>query len=201
MEIFHDFDPGRILITSSFGTSSVFLLSLLHEARQHTKIYFIDTGYLFRETHRHMHHLRELLGLDIIMIKPDPAEHMITERKKTWQTDPDECCNVNKIKPLKKIIPSFDVWMTGLTGYQNDYRKNLQIFESNNILRFYPIIDVTRDELNRYLESRNLPEHPLAGTGFGSVGCTHCTVPGAGRNGRWANLKKTECGLHVKADR
>ena len=38
--------------------------------------------------------------------------------------------------------------------------------------------------------------NPLHAQGYSSIGCTYCTKPGAGREGRWANLEKTECGLH-----
>jgi len=42
-----------------------------------------------------------------------------------------------------------------------------------------------------------LPYHPLHDGGYASIGCTHCTQPGTGREGRWAGSEKTECGLHV----
>ena len=32
--------------------------------------------------------------------------------------------------------------------------------------------------------------------GYGSIGCTHCTEQGEGREGRWKGSGKTECGLH-----
>ena len=34
--------------------------------------------------------------------------------------------------------------------------------------------------------------------GYGSVGCSHCTAKGAGREGRWKGKGKTECGLHLE---
>ena len=36
----------------------------------------------------------------------------------------------------------------------------------------------------------------LKNDGFGSVGCTHCTQQGEGRNGRWKSSNQSECGLH-----
>jgi len=87
--------------------------------------------------------------------------------------------------------------MSGLIGYQNRYRNTLQIMEERpDILKFYPLIDWNKTLIDEYIEVHGLPLHPLTYRGYHSVGCTHCTIPGMGRNGRWKDAAKTECGLH-----
>jgi phosphoadenosine phosphosulfate reductase len=87
--------------------------------------------------------------------------------------------------------------MSGLIGFQNRNRKSLPIMEDNNkLLKFYPLIDWNSSLVEEYIESHGLPHHPLKEKGYDSVGCTHCTVPGQGRSGRWNDQSKTECGLH-----
>ena len=39
--------------------------------------------------------------------------------------------------------------------------------------------------------------NPLRDKGFDSIGCAPCTLPGAGRSGRWAGSGRLECGLHL----
>jgi phosphoadenosine phosphosulfate reductase len=68
--------------------------------------------------------------------------------------------------------------------------------DDNDLIKFYPLIDWNSSLVEEYIESHGLPEHPLKEKGFNSVGCTHCTSKGEGRNGRWSELSKTECGLH-----
>ena len=58
-------------------------------------------------------------------------------------------------------------------------------------------IDVTRADRDAYIREHQLPFHPLVAEGYQSIGCTHCTVKGSGRSGRWAGKPKTECGLHL----
>ena len=48
------------------------------------------------------------------------------------------------------------------------------------------------------IRERGLPYNPLHDNGYESIGDTHSTIPGAGREGRWAGTDKTECGLHVE---
>jgi phosphoadenosine phosphosulfate reductase len=82
--------------------------------------------------------------------------------------------------------------------WQSDHRNSLNIFEKRNgILKFYPLLEVTKEERETYIREHMLPFHPLVSKGYSSVGCKHCTVPGEGRDGRWNNHPKTECGLHL----
>ncbi len=196
-ELYNDFDTEKVLVTSSFGTSSSFLLKLLSEANKKQKVYFIDTKYLFEGTIAYKNQLSQLLGLEILSVEPDPRDNEFTTRNETWKSDPDFCCMINKVNPLNKIKPNYDVWVSGVMSHQNNFRRNMQIFEKNGMLKFNPILDVKDDELRDFIKTHQLPEHPLVKKGFGSVGCVHCTVKGEGRNGRWAGQNKTECGLHV----
>ena len=52
----------------------------------------------------------------------------------------------------------------------------------------------------RYIFEHDLPYNPLHDQGYASIGCAPCTLPGAGREGRWAGQDKTECGIHVSDD-
>lgn len=65
------------------------------------------------------------------------------------------------------------------------------------IIKFYPMIDVTRQQRDDYIREQALPFHPLVAKGYSSIGCIHCTAPGEDRGGRWIDTPKTECGLHL----
>jgi len=91
-----------------------------------------------------------------------------------------------------------EIWISGLLGNQNRSRSQRKIFEEvDGMLKFHPAIDMTTEKVFQYIKSYNLPENPLIKQGYESVGCFHCTSKGKGRNGRWKNSKKTECGLHI----
>ena len=102
------------------------------------------------------------------------------------------------MEPLEKIKESYKVWVSGLMRWQSDNRSTLDVFEERNgMIKFYPLLDVTQDERENFIKDHHLPFHPLISKGYFSIGCKHCTVPGKGREGRWNNSPKTECGLHL----
>jgi phosphoadenosine phosphosulfate reductase len=195
-ELYSDF--SKVLFTSSFGTTSAFLLHLFHEVKPDETIYFLDTTYHFNETIAYKEELAKLLNLKVIDVKPEVWKNNFTLQDKTWNSDPDLCCSINKVEPIDKIKINFDVWVSGLMSSQNTHRGNLKVFEQkDDIIKFYPLIDQSEKIAKGYMKKHHLPEHPLLKAGYNSVGCFHCTVAGKGRSGRWVNKSKTECGLHL----
>jgi phosphoadenosine phosphosulfate reductase len=199
LELYKDFDADKVLFTSSFAANSIYLLHLfatLTESRQ--PVHFIDTTYHFKETLAYKKRLTQLFNLNVVDVKPDVWKNKFTREYELWRRDADLCCKVNKTEPMDAASQVYDVWVSGLMRSQNDHRKALQVFEEKNgLIRFYPILDVSEQERDAYIEQNHLPLHPLLYDGYGSIGCTHCTVRGQGREGRWAGLDKTECGLHI----
>ncbi len=194
-QIFNSFKD--VLVTSSFGTTSAVLLHLVSRIRPNCPIYFIDTGYHFEETLDYKKRLTRLLGLNVIDLRPDPSRHTDTYKEELWEENPDKCCEINKVEPLDRVKNKYKVWMSGLIGFQNRHRNSLPIMDDDDeLIKFYPLIDWNTSLVEEYIEVHGLPKHPLKEEGYHSVGCTHCTAPGQGREGRWNDFGKTECGLH-----
>jgi phosphoadenosine phosphosulfate reductase len=197
-ELYKDFAPQEIMLTSSFAATSAFLLRVFSRVNSAQKIYFIDTGYHFDETLEYMERLTDLYGLNVESIGAEKWQHDFTTSDETWKKDPNLCCSLNKVKPLELIKEQFSVWVSGLMEWQSDHRASLDIFEERGgILKFYPLLDVSKVEREKYITVNKLPFHPLVAKGYSSIGCKHCTVPGEDRSGRWNNNPKTECGLHL----
>lgn len=197
-ELYKDFKLKDIMVTSSFAATSAFLLKLVSDVNKEQPVFFIDTGYHFEETLKYKEKLEKLYGLNIRSIGATKEEHEFTTKNETWKTNPDFCCSVNKVRPLETIKKQYKVWVSGLMEWQSDHRATLDIFEiRGEILKFYPLLDISKEERDAYIEKHQLPFHPLVAKGYSSIGCSHCTVPGEDRNGRWNNSPKTECGLHL----
>jgi len=189
---------GEVLITTSFGITSALLLHILSRVRPGFPVHFVDTGYLFEETLSYKEQLTGLLGLNVITLRPDMEKHRQSEETNLWASDPDLCCQYNKVEPLEMVKTDHKVWVSGLLGFQSRYRSGLNIVqEKKKTYRFYPLIDWTPKLVHEYYEQFQIPRHPLEQKGFSSVGCTHCTQRGDDREGRWKGLSKTECGLHL----
>lgn len=197
-ELYNDFDVNDVMLTSSFAATSAFFLKLFSEANNQQKVFFIDTGFHFEDTLDYMNKLKKLYGLNVVSIGALKEEHEFTSKDETWKKNPDFCCSINKVKPLDIIKKKYQVWASGLMEWQSDHRATLDIFElRGDILKFYPLLDITKEVRDQYIEEHQLPFHPLVAKGYHSIGCKHCTVPGEDRSGRWNNNPKTECGLHL----
>lgn len=196
--LYQDYSPEEVLVTSSFAATSAYFLHIISRIQPRQKIAFIDTGYHFPETQAYKKFLTEKFGLKVFDVKAEDWKHQFTVTDKTYQHDPDFCCSINKVEPLDAIKPNYKIWVSSLMHWQTDHRAGLQVFEERRgIVKFNPMIDVTREQRDAWIREHDLPFHPLVAEGYSSIGCTHCTVKGEGRSGRWVDKPKTECGLHL----
>ena len=197
-QLYKDFDPAKVLVTSSFAATSAYFLHIISRARPEQEIAFIDTGYHYGETISYKDFLSGEFGLKVFSLKADEWKREFTKSERTWEKDPDFCCSVNKVEPLEAIKPNYHVWVSSLMRWQTDHRADMNIFEERRgLIKFNPMIDVSKDERDAYIAEHDLPFHPLVAEGYSSIGCTHCTVKGEGRSGRWLGKPKTECGLNL----
>ena len=199
-KVFKDFDKDEILVTSSFGTTSGILMGMVSQVAPGHPIHFIDTTFCFNKTHEYKRTLTRLFGLNIINVLPEIDDNLTARESKMWEDNPDKCCFLNKIKPFEKFKRDKKIWISGLLMNATPFRENREIFEQrNDLIKMHPNIDTTAVGFENFLRENNIPPHPLKLEGYDSVGCTQCTIQGAGRTGRWAGTSKTECGLHIEA--
>lgn len=197
-QLYKDFAEQDVMLTSSFSTNSAFLLHLFSQYANHQKVIFIDTGFHFPETLSYKEKLIKEFGLKVEDVQAEPYKFDYTVKEQVWKTDPDLCCSINKVEPLHEVKRHHQVWVSGLMRWQTEHRASLDIFEyRSDMIKFYPLIDVTKQQREAYIDNHSLPFHPLSKKGFASVGCTHCTHAGDDRSGRWVDTEKTECGLHL----
>lgn len=197
-QLYQDFDVSEVMLTSSFAANSAFLLHVFATVAPQQKVHFIDTGFHFKETLEYKVDLSQLYKLNVEDVHPEDWKHDFTIKDETWKNDPDFCCSINKVEPLQGIKDTHRVWVSGLMRWQTEHRAGLEVFEyRGGIIKFYPLIDVTKEERERYIQEHELPFHPLVAEGYSSIGCTHCTRPGDDRSGRWVDKPKSECGLHI----
>lgn len=197
--LYRYFDEKDVLFTSSFGTSSAFLLHLISRIRPTQRVHFIDTTYHFPETLAYKEELTRLFNLQVVDVRPAPEENALTREEQWWKDHPRMCCSINKVVPLEPIKARHRVWISGLMAFQTPYRAHLRIFEKQgDILKFHPLIDIDEGEVHYYYGLHGLPRHPLEALGYGSIGCVHCTTRGKGRSGRFQGQGRTECGLHPR---
>jgi phosphoadenosine phosphosulfate reductase len=200
-------EAWRVAVVSSFGTESAVLLHMVSLIAPQTEILFIDTGKHFPETLEYRAKLAERLRLQNFR-DIRPCKELLAEKDAKgmrWSYDPDFCCEVRKVRPLLKALEDFDATITGRKAFQAETRDGLSIFELDETrLKINPLASWKKPQIDAYFVEHNLPRHPLESQGYLSVGCAPCTskvLPGENiRAGRWRDLDKTECGIHLAAN-
>jgi phosphoadenosine phosphosulfate reductase len=195
---------GRVALVSSFGTESAVLLHLVSRIEPATPVIFVDTGRLFAHTHAYRDMLVARLGLSDIRTAGPDAELLSNEDadRMLWSRDPNRCCAIRKVAPLRQALDGFDAWITGRKRFHGGDRSGLAMVEADDRrVKLNPLADWSHSDIEAYLVRHRLPRHPLVTAGYRSIGCEPCTGPtrpGEGsRQGRWRGTEKTECGIHL----
>ncbi|WP_174297299.1 phosphoadenylyl-sulfate reductase [Sphingomonas bacterium] len=197
---------GRTAAVSSFGAESAVLLHMVAQIDRDVPVVFTNTQKMFGETLAYRDELAERLGLtDLRVYRPDPRLLRLQDEKGLrWSYDPDGCCELRKVEPLRRALAPFGAWISGRKGYQAGTRLAMPRFEADEgKLKINPLADWSKADLDAYFADHDLPRHPLEAQGFLSIGCAPCTSKvRAGedpRAGRWRGWDKVECGIHVPA--
>jgi phosphoadenosine phosphosulfate reductase len=206
------FGPANVVMSSSFGAEAAVLLHMATQVLPEIKIIFVNTGYLFPETHAHMEALRLRLNLNvwIYRTKNDPIAwlHQAGEDNPTFRKDRKACCKANKNEPFERAMMELKPrgWLRGVRRDQTDMRKGMQIIELDRRFDCYavsPLLNMDRRQIHEYLKKHDLPYHPLFDKGYASIGCNplSCTRPiqigEDARAGRWSGSDQIECGINV----
>jgi phosphoadenosine phosphosulfate reductase len=192
--------PGSIALTLSFGGPGVVLAHMLAAIDPSVPVVFIDTGFLFPETLAFKDAVAERYGLRVVTLRPD------SDPGPLYQTDPDGCCAIRKVEPMRRALPAYDAWVSAIRRDQSATRRQAAVIErhltdGHAVVKVHPLATWTREDVRRYSADHGVPSHPLFDRGYTSIGCWPCTRPtGPGedeRAGRWSGTGKTECGLHT----
>lgn len=203
------FAERRLALTTAFGLEGCALIDMVAAHGREVRVVWLDTHFLFPETYRLRDRLAERyphLRFEKRGTGLTPEAQEALHGPELWRRDPDACCRIRKVDPLREVLAEVDVWMTGLTRSQSETRAATRVVEWDGqyqVLKVNPLVSWDRPRVWQYVRERGVPYNELHERGYPTLGCTHCTAPVAGasvttytRAGRWAGTGKTECGLH-----
>ena len=186
--------PGRVALACSFQKEETVLLDMLFELEPKARVFAIDTHYLFPETYEHWREVERRYGIRIEPFEGAPVEDGL------WEKTPELYLAIAKLEPLNRALLDLDGWITGIRRDQSPTRADapkLGCDEQHELWKANPLADWTDDDCWAYIRERDLPYNKLHDQGYDSIGDTHSTQPGKGREGRWAGTERTECGIHT----
>ena len=197
LEAVDRFGEDRLALAASWQKETAVLVDLVRTYAPAARIFTLDTGVLFDETYETWRRVEERYGITVESFRGEWIPGL-------WATDPDRCCALRKVEPLERALADADCWISGVRRDQSPDRahtEELDWDDRHGLWKANPLAGWSEQDVWAYIARHDLPYNPLHDQGYSSIGCTHCTLPGNGRDGRWAGLEKTECGLHAPASR
>ena len=197
---------SEVAISSAFGAEGMALIDMASRVRRDFRLFTIDTDFLFPETYSLMDRIEQKYEIKIervfSLLSPEQQERI--HGAALWASDPDQCCNLRKVEPLRRKLSGLGAWITSIRRDQTSFRKDARKVEWDTkfgLVKVNPIADWSSKQVWRYLLEHGVPYNSLHDRNYPSIGCTHCTrairPDEDPRAGRWPGTAKTECGLHV----
>jgi phosphoadenosine phosphosulfate reductase len=197
---------NSVAISSAFGVEGMVLIDMASRVRENFRLFTLDTEFLFPETYALMDQVEQKYGIRIERVLPlnSPEEQEAVHGAALWQRNPDQCCNLRKIEPLRRKLSELQAWITSIRRDQTTDRARAGKVEWDGkfgLVKINPLADWNSKQVWQYIREHEVPYNVLHDLNYPSIGCTHCTRavrPGEDpRAGRWSGSAKTECGLHI----
>jgi phosphoadenylyl-sulfate reductase (thioredoxin) len=199
---------GRASFSTGFGVEGCAVVHIIGSARLPIDIFTLDTGLLFPETYDLWKRLEQRYGVRIRGVRPAQTveEQALRFGPALWERDPDRCCGLRKLAPLRAALEGVDLWVTAIRRDQTPERAGAAVVEHDaryDLVKVNPLARWTSKDVWRFVHANDVPYNPLHDQGYPSIGCLPCTSAVAdgedARAGRWRGLEKRECGLHLKS--
>ncbi|MGI8958211.1 MAG: phosphoadenylyl-sulfate reductase [Bryobacteraceae bacterium] len=200
-------EQGSACLTCSFQAEDMVVLHLVRERLPGIPVLFLETGYHFAEVYRYRDEMTARYKLNLMNVIP---EQTVPEQESQfgvlYQSRPDECCQLRKVRPLFAALQSYEIWFTGLRRVQSPTRASLKALDGfplpsgKRLLKVSPLADWLDKDVWEFARDHGIPLLPLYAKGYTSIGCQPCTELPADaanpRSGRWTG-RKLECGIHI----
>lgn len=196
-------------MATGFGPSGIVLMHMLSRTAPEGEVFYLDTDLFFPQTYQLKRQLEDLLEIRFTRVHSGLSlqEQAAQEGEHLWRSNPDRCCLLRKVQPLRKFLRTRSAWITGIRRDQSPTRAGTNIVEwdpQNELVKVNPLAGWTEEEVWRYISMYDLPYNSLHDRGYPSLGCIPCTKPvhngEEARAGRWRGHGKLECGIHAAGE-
>jgi phosphoadenosine phosphosulfate reductase len=198
---YHREHGDGLVVANSLGKDSVVVWDLAKRVSPKIRGFVVTTRFKPAATKRFM--------VELVARYPETQvfQNNVEIAGELYRTDPDQCCDVLKVQPVRWAIEEMGVscWVTGLRCTEGRTRTDyLEVEERDEgLLKLNPILLWHEREIWQYIALNRVGVNPLYGEGFRSLGCepcTHITTGANERDGRWIGTSKCggECGIHTR---
>jgi phosphoadenosine phosphosulfate reductase len=203
-----EFGPD-VAFATGFGAEGCVLVSMLSAISPGTRIFYLDTVLLFPETYALRDQLEARYGVHFerratsLSVSDQAAQY----GERLWEREPDLCCRLRKVEPLREMLKGLRAWVTAIRRDQSAERTHTGFVEWDRkfgLVKINPLAAWSTRDVWNYIAKHDVPYNPLHDKGYPSIGCVPCTTPvqigELPRAGRWRGTGKSECGIHQRVN-
>src|SRR5512133_3183264 len=139
---------SRVAISSAFGAEGMAVIDIASRVHKDFRLFTLDTEFLFPETYNLMDRVEQRYGITIERVFPllTPEEQARAYGEALWKRNPDQCCNLRKVEPLRRKLSQLDAWITSIRRDQTVARagvRKIQWDEKFGLVKINPLADWT----------------------------------------------------------
>ncbi len=201
---FEELGPDVALATG-FGAEGCVLIDMVARITKGARIFYLDTDLLFPATSALRDQLEARYGVrfERRSTRLSLSGQAAALGERLWEREPDRCCYLRKVEPLREMLSGLRAWITAIRRDQTAARASAGIVERDQkfgLIKINPLAGWSSQDVWEHIRKYDVPYNLLYDHGYESIGCAPCTSPvqiGENpREGRWRGSGKTECGLH-----
>ena len=178
--------PGRVALACSFQKEESVLLDMLFELEPQARVFALDTHHLFpRPT-------SSGARSSAATRRPSSASKVLPSRTASGRRIPTSTSRSPRSSRSTGRCSTSTPGSPGSAATSRrpaPTRRSSPGTPSRELFKANPLADWTDDDCWAYIRERDLPYNPLHDRGYESIGDTHSTQPGKGREGRWAGTE------------
>lgn len=200
----------NVALATGFGAEGCVLIAMLSAIRPASasaiRVFYLDTDLLFPETYALRDQLEARYGVHFERrANLSLADQAAGYGDRLWEREPDLCCRLRKVEPLREMLKGMRAWVTGVRRDQSPARALIDVVEWDEkfqLVKINPLAGWSTRDVWDYIAKHDVPYNQLHDQGYPSIGCVPCTTPvqigETARAGRWRGTVKKECGIHER---
>ena len=160
-----EFSPD-IALATGFGVEGCVLVSMLSVISPGTRIFYLDTDLLFPETYALRDQLEARYGVHFerratgLSVRDQAAAY----GERLWERDPNLCCRLRKVEPLKEMLKGMRAWVTGIRRDQSSSRVHTSQVEWDrkfDLIKINPLASWSASDVWNYVANHNVHYNAL----------------------------------------
>ena len=151
-----------VALATGFGAEGCVLVDMVARIDPSTRIFYLDTDLHFAETYSLRDRLEGRYGVRFERRSAVRSleQQALRHGDKLWERDPDLCCRLRKVEPLKQMLSGLRAWITAIRRDQSPARAGAKVVDHDakfGLIKVNPLATWTKQQVWKYILEHDVP--------------------------------------------